>query len=82
MNIGATGENSAKLVVSQSYLGTVFSISSPFRLPLVKKGKIFPMKLWKFEYMGFILPSMHLSDLSEVASLVATWSLVNVLCTA
>lgn len=41
MNIGATGENSAKLVVSQSYLGTVFSISSPFRLPLVKKEKIF-----------------------------------------
>lgn len=40
------------------------------------------MKLWKFEHMGFTLPSVHLSDLPEIASLVATWSLVgNALCT-
>ena len=34
------------------------------------------MKLWKFEHVGFTLPSVHLSDLPEIASLVAMWSLV------
>lgn len=41
ISIGATGENSIELVVSQSNLGTVSSINSPFRLLLVKKGKLF-----------------------------------------
>jgi len=42
MSTGATGEQSLEPVVSQWHLGIVLSINSPFRLLLVKKGKLFP----------------------------------------
>lgn len=38
------------------------------------------MKPRQFEHVGFTLPNVHLSDLPEIASLVAMGPLLEMLC--
>lgn len=38
------------------------------------------MKLWKFEHMGFTLPSVHLSDLPEMPAWLLRGPLLGMRC--